>query len=176
MVLRLKSIKEKDLREWWEISYGPKGDQKWMVYNCPYFNNPRLSWNEFLKTSQKYLIQPTLAKLIVQNDRIIGMVSAHWEDGVLKQWLEVGLVLYDSTNWNQGVGTYIMKHWITEMFGQFSHVQRVGFTTWSGNPSMQVLGDKLGMSKEGVIRKVRYWQGNYYDSIKYGILREEWIN
>ena len=29
------------------------------------------------------------------------------------------------------------------------------------------------MKKEGVIRKVRYLDGKYYDSVKYGILREE---
>lgn len=35
--------------------------------------------------------------------------------------------------------------------------------------------EKLGMTKEAHIRKVRYWQGHYHDSIKYGILREEWL-
>ena len=36
------------------------------------------------------------------------------------------------------------------------------------------VAEKLGFLKEGQIRKVRYYQGQYYDSVKYGILREEW--
>ena len=39
---------------------------------------------------------------------------------------------------------------------------------------MMVVAEKLGFLKEGQIRKVRYYQGQYYDSVKYGILREEW--
>lgn len=34
------------------------------------------------------------------------------------------------------------------------------------------LGEKLGMKMEARIRKVRYYEGNYYDSIRMGILRE----
>lgn len=81
-------------------------------------------------------------------NQIVGEVSAYWEDGELKQWLE-------------------------EMFDLFNYLPHVGFTTWSGNVGMQIIGDKIGMQKEGVIRKVRYWENQYYDSIKYGILKDE---
>ena len=51
-----------------------------------------------------------------------------------------------------------------------------GLTTWSGNPSMMRVAEKLGFQKEAQIRKVRYYNGKYYDSMKYGILRDEWEN
>ncbi len=38
---------------------------------------------------------------------------------------------------------------------------------------MQKIGEKCGMTKEGVIRKVRFLNNQYYDSVKYSILREE---
>lgn len=41
---------------------------------------------------------------------------------------------------------------------------------------MMKLADRLGLKCEGRIRKVRYCQNTYYDSVKYGILREEWEN
>lgn len=41
---------------------------------------------------------------------------------------------------------------------------------------MQMLGEKCGLTKEAVIRKVRYLNGQYYDSVKYGILGEEFNN
>lgn len=51
----------------------------------------------------------------------------------------------------------------------------MGLTTWSGNPGMMRLSEKLGMTQEARIRKVRYYKGIYYDSIKYGILRDEFF-
>jgi len=38
---------------------------------------------------------------------------------------------------------------------------------------MMKVGEKLGMTQEARIRKVRFWQDQYWDSIKYGILRKE---
>ena len=41
---------------------------------------------------------------------------------------------------------------------------------------MMRVAEKLGFQKEAQIRKVRYYNGKYYDSMKYGILRDEWEN
>lgn len=38
------------------------------------------------------------------------------------------------------------------------------------------VAEKLGMQMEARIRKVRYYNNQYYDSIRMGILREEWEN
>lgn len=61
-------------------------------------------------------------------------------------------------------------------FETYPKIQHIGFTTWSGNQGMMRLGEKSGLKLEGQIRKVRYWQETWYDSIKYGILREELKN
>ncbi|EKO3922646.1 GNAT family N-acetyltransferase, partial [Vibrio metschnikovii] len=34
---------------------------------------------------------------------------------------------------------------------------------------------KLGFEQEASLRKVRYYQGKYYDSVKFGVLRSEWL-
>lgn len=39
---------------------------------------------------------------------------------------------------------------------------------------MMRVAEKLGMKKEAHLRKVRYFEGVYYDSIRYGLLKEEW--
>ena len=57
---------------------------------------------------------------------------------------------------------------------QHTALVRVGLTTWSGNERMIRVAEKLGMQMEARIRKVRYYDGHYYDSIRMGILREEW--
>jgi len=38
------------------------------------------------------------------------------------------------------------------------------------------VGEKLGMMMEARLRKCRFYNGEYYDSIRMGILREEWEN
>jgi len=52
----------------------------------------------------------------------------------------------------------------------------IGLTTWSGNQRMMHLATAIGLNLEGRIPQVRYWQGQYYDSVKYGILRSDWLN
>jgi RimJ/RimL family protein N-acetyltransferase len=39
---------------------------------------------------------------------------------------------------------------------------------------MMKVGEKLGMTLEARLRKCRYYNGEYYDSIRMGLLREEW--
>jgi len=53
-------------------------------------------------------------------------------------------------------------------------IERVVMTTWPGNPRMMAFASKLGFKQEAVLRKVRYYQGKYYGSIKYGMLKSEW--
>lgn len=172
-IVTLKNVEESDLKQWWEKRYGPKADLEWMKYNGPYFNDSVQSWEEFYDYHKSKTLHSPMRKLIIYNDQIVGEVSAYWEDGKLKQWLEVGIVLFDANNWGHGIGTAAFKKWLKEMFNLFNYLPHIGFTTWSGNVGMQMIGDKIGMTKEGVIRKVRYWENRYYDSIKYGILRDE---
>ena len=169
----LKTIKEEDLEELWQISFGPKADLKWMAYNGPYFKDPIQTWETFAAGYGKSLINQPTSKIIMENENMIGIVTAYWEDGNLKQWLEVGIVLYQQATWGKGVGSKALSIWLKELFELFSYLPHIGFTTWSGNPGMMKLGEKVGMTKEGVIRKVRFLDGHYYDSVKYGILREE---
>jgi putative hydrolase of HD superfamily len=39
---------------------------------------------------------------------------------------------------------------------------------------MMALAEKLGLKKEAVYRKARIVKGEYFDSVSYGILRDEW--
>lgn len=104
----------------------------------------------------------------------IGILTQHWENEKTR-WLEVGIVIYAPHYWNGGYGTRALKLWIDRIFKTTDQLEHIGLTTWSGNHRMMRAAEKIGMMKEAQIRKVRYWQGYYYDSVKYGILREEWL-
>ena len=92
------------------------------------------------------------------------MVSKDWIDKQTR-WLEIGIVIYDSRKWSGGYGTTALQIWINHIFQNTDKLEHIGLTTWSGNPSMM-----------RVAEKVRYYNGKYYDSMKYGILRDEWKN
>ncbi|WP_430611067.1 GNAT family N-acetyltransferase [Enterococcus sp. DIV0876] len=170
----LRPITKGNIAELWAVSYGPLADLEWMNWDGPYFQEPILTWEEFRTGFGKSCIDNPLRNAIYADNRLIGIVSAYWEDNDLHQWLEFGIAIYDPQLWNQGVGTQAIKQWVSYLFALEPNIQRIGYTTWSGNHRMMKLGEKLGMTKEAQIRKVRYWQDHYYDSVKYGVLREEW--
>ncbi|WP_162797479.1 GNAT family N-acetyltransferase, partial [Vibrio cholerae] len=66
-----------------------------------------------------------------------------------------------------------LSQWISYLF-KTQEIERVGMTTWSGNDRMMSLATRLGLKQEARLRKVRYYQGIYYDSVKYGVIRSEW--
>lgn len=172
----LKEIEENDLYHVWQISYGPAADLTWKEYDGPYFEDPILSWDEFSTGFGKESVNNPHRKLIINDDQPVGMVTAYWEDGKLQQWLEIGILIYNSHDWGKGIGSLALSLWLKELFQLHPYLPHIGFTTWSGNIGMQQIGEKSGMTKEGVIRNVRFWQNTYYDSVKYGILRDELID
>lgn len=172
--VELVSITAKNLAELWQISYGPKADLAWKQWDGPYFKDPVVDWATFKNGWGKASLENPLRKVIVVKGHIVGIVTAYWEDGQLKRWLEVGIAIYDQTYWQKGIGTAALRSWISSLFARFLHLRRIGFTTWSGNIGMQKLGERLGMQQEARIRQVRFWQNHYFDSLKYGVLREEW--
>ncbi|THB62442.1 GNAT family N-acetyltransferase [Vagococcus silagei] len=70
----------------------------------------------------------------------MGLVTAYWEDEDLKQWIEVGMLIYDASLWSQGIETTALSEWLHYLFVLFDYLPHIGFTTWSGNKGMQILG------------------------------------
>lgn len=168
--VRLRLINEDDLYTLWEMSVKEEKPE-WKKWDAPYYPHTPKTFEEFLK-NKDYWLQSESVLGIVVNDEIIGMVSYYWEHEP-SLWLEMGIVIYKPEYWSGGYGTDAITQWINRLFKKMPLV-RVGYTTWSGNERMIKVGEKLGMTMEARIRKVRYYNGEYYDSIRMGILREEW--
>jgi len=86
---------------------------------------------------------------------------------------EAGIDIAEDSLWNQGLGTEAFGLWVDYLFDAFS-LTRLGYSTWSGNPRMIRVGEKLGFVREGRIRRGCEVNGQFYDRIKLGLLREEW--
>ena len=113
-------------------------------------------------------------KLIVDpNDNLLGEVSWYWKSKET-YWMEIGIVIFDESYWARGLGYQALKLWITELFKSQQNIVRIGLSTWSGNTGMIKLAAKLGMRQEACYQNARIVNGQYYDSVSYGLLREEW--
>ena len=114
-------------------------------------------------------------KKIVANkdtDEIIGSVNWYWKSEETL-WMEIGIVIFNDDYWGHGIGYDVLNMWIDEIFSQNRKLIRIGLSTWSGNTRIMNLAEKLGLEKEAVYRKARIVDKQYYDSISYGILKEE---
>ncbi|WP_370873659.1 GNAT family N-acetyltransferase [Alkalicoccobacillus murimartini] len=169
--MRMRPLEEEDKKVFWELAF-KDANPEWKKWDAPYYTHEALSYESFLDKWPHYEKQEDLFGMFV-GEKLIGTVSFYWEHQP-SNWLEAGIIIYDSTLWNEGYGTPFLKAWITHLFDTLPLV-RVGFTTWSGNKRMMRLGEKLGMTLEARLRKCRLYQDTYYDSIRYGVLREEWL-
>ncbi|MGY3766879.1 GNAT family N-acetyltransferase [Vagococcus vulneris] len=170
--LTLRSYTVSDICPMWQLAYND--DLEWMKWNGPYFNDPILELGAYRHEAHAYFVDSPLSAVIEYDEQIIGQVFAYWDDGLMKNWLEFGICIYDSAYWNSGIGKQAIALWINHLFTELPDITRVGFTTWSGNTGMMAIGERLNMTQEARIRKVRVVNDVHYDSIRYGILREEW--
>ncbi|MDM5317147.1 GNAT family protein [Fictibacillus sp. b24] len=168
--LTIRPITEKDLPKLWELIYKEEAPE-WKKWDAPYFEHKRVPYDEFMWNKEHYVNQDKRWAIKV-NGELIGTVSYYWEHEPSK-WLEMGIGIYNPHFWSGGYRTRAIRLWISHLFNTMPIV-RVGYTTWSGNERMIKVGEKLGMTMEGRMRKCRYYNGEYYDSIRMGILREEW--
>ncbi len=116
---------------------------------------------------------PRIRLITTTEDELIGEVSWYWKSEETS-WLEVGVVILNDQFWQKGLGYEALTLWIDEVFREKKDLVRIGLTTWSGNIGMMRLAEKMGMTKEATYRKARIVDGRYYDSVSYGVLKEEW--
>lgn len=168
--LIIRPIAEKDLARLWELIYKEEAPE-WKKWDAPYYEHNRISWEEYYRNREE-IVGCRNNWVIEVEGVVIGDVSFYWEHKP-SLWLEMGIIIYDPACWSSGYGTRAFRLWIHHLFQTYPLV-RVGYTTWSGNERMIRTGLTLGMTMEARLRKCRYYDGKFYDSIRMGILREEW--
>ncbi|MFJ7734502.1 GNAT family N-acetyltransferase [Lysinibacillus sp. NPDC097231] len=172
VLLRTASPADIDEIYYWKYVDEGQAAKQW---NGPYISEKHLTKTEFLNawTNDEELFEDVPSTLIMAvNDQFIGTVGAYWVDKNTN-WLETGIVTYNSDYWNGGYGSEAYRLWIDYLF-ENTPLHRLGMSTWSGNERMMRVAEKLGMQLEARIRDARMVDGKYYDAIKMGILRSEW--
>ncbi len=176
-MIKLRNIEVDDLEnyKYWQLPI-----HKYHLLNGPYFK--KQTEEEIIQLVQniKSNIEsnaknPLPQKKIISNEinHMIGEVNWYWKSEETL-WLEIGIVIFDEQYWRKGIGYHALKLWIAHLFETKEDIVRLGLTTWSGNSGMIKLAEKLNMKKEAEYRKARIVNGQYYDSISFGILKDEW--
>ena len=168
----IRPLQATDLHRLWELS-AKEPHYRWADYNAPYFEEyEMMTLEDFIATDGARMIQRPRYQGIFIQGQLIGTVNAYWQHEKTR-WLETGIVLFDEAYWNHGIATRALRQWIQHMFDS-QMLDRVGFTTWSGNPGMMQVGVKLGMTCDRCVKHARFYKNTYYDSVGYGVLRRDW--
>ena len=112
------------------------------------------------------------AFITTRTNEPLGWVSRYGQKQHPDAWY-VGIDICTDRYLNQGIGTEALKLWIDYLFSN-SDVHRLGIETWSFNPRMMRVAQKLGFVHEGAEREMRLWQDKWLDALHYGLLRREW--
>lgn len=174
ILLRKLMIEDLDNYKYWKH---PR--HSYHLLNGPYFKKPTEKEIEEEIKTLKLKFQKEVNVLenvrIISNKKndMIGEVSWYWRSKETN-WLEIGIVIFDDKFWGKGIGYEALKLWINQIFKVKNNIIRLGITTWSGNAGIIKLAKKLGMKEEARYRKARIVNGEYFDSVSYGILRDEW--
>ncbi|MCO7126447.1 GNAT family N-acetyltransferase [Sporolactobacillus shoreicorticis] len=156
-------------------------EQDWQKFDGPYY--PLKTKEEIIesvdeqcekiRTDSFEIPRKNLAIADKKSDKLIGQVSWYWESRETN-WLSAGIAIYNPEYWGHGRGYEAFGLWTDYLFQAMPEIVRVDLRTWSGNFGMMRLAEKLGYTKEACFRKARIVDGQYYDSIGYGVLRDEW--
>jgi ribosomal-protein-alanine N-acetyltransferase len=85
---------------------------------------------------------------------------------------EIGLALLPEYR-GQGLGTAAQRLLVDYLF-RFTTVHRLEAGTDADNIAEQKALERIGFTREGVLREVAFRDGTWRDSLIYGLLREDW--
>ncbi len=175
MKIEFKKVDLSNIDEYGRLS-GP--DKKFNLLNAPYFKKETMQEHkEYIENLRKKLKSneeiENNGRLIYSDNTMLGHCTWHWRSKETN-WLELGIVIFEEKNWGKGIGSAALSKWIDYVFEIHPEIVRIGLTTWSGNVGMVSVSEKLGLKQEACFRKARIVHQKYYDSVSYGVLREEW--
>lgn len=169
--LYIREIKKSDLNKKYLSWLNNPDITKYMMNSTrPTTKKDIMSYYNKLKKSKDDLF---LAVCLNKNKKHIGNVRL----GPINRFhrrSEFGIMIGDKKSWGKGYAyeatSLILRYAFNEL-----NMNRINIGVIDGNARAFKLYKKLGFKKEGVIRKNFYLDGKYLDSIKMGILKEEFI-
>jgi len=114
------------------------------------------------------------AVIATLEDKPLGWVNRYKSKNSPLIWF-VGISIAEDDYLDRGYGTQALKLWVDHLFAN-SEYHKLCLDTWSFNPRMMRVAEKIGFIPEGSQRQMQFWEGEWLDLVHYGMLREEWEN
>lgn len=128
---------------------------------------------QFLESCSGELLSPGKTAIIAGQDNLpSGWVTSNSEERS-PDTLMVGINVCEDNILNESLGIEALGLWVDYLFSN-STAHRIGLDTWSFNPRMRRIAEKLNFILEGRQREVLQWDGKWFDLMHFGILRVEW--
>ncbi len=86
----------------------------------------------------------------------------------------LGIIVGEKSYWGQGYGTDAIQAMLRWAF-EYLNLHRVYLTVYAYNKRAIRSYEKCGFRHEGTMRQARYTDGQYFDELMMGILRDEFL-
>ena len=113
-----------------------------------------------------------MAVIATADNKSLGWVNRYGQGDNPFVWF-VGIDICEDDFLNRGYGTEALRLWVDYLFSN-SEIHKLCLDTWSFNPRMMRVAEKVGFLHESSQREMRLWQGEWLDLEHFGMLREEW--
>lgn len=126
----------------------------------------------FIRAANADPTRLVLAICDIDNEYHIGNVALQNIHPVYRS-ADFAILIGDTRAWGKGYGTEAARLIINHGFRTLN-LHRIGCGTYSNNPAMMRLAEKLGMTLESKHRRAVFKDGEYLDVYEYGVLAYEW--
>jgi RimJ/RimL family protein N-acetyltransferase len=149
-------------------------DAPWEVADLAGTEEARQRYRErFLESCREEKVTPRKRATITTNQGTpLGWVTRYGDHRFSKVWA-VGINICEDKYLNKGMGTEALALWVSHLF-KHSDIHRISLKTWSLNPRMKHVAEKLGFVFEGAEREMLEWKAEWLNRLHYGLLRSEW--
>lgn len=171
--VQLRSLMEADLESlnrWQEQGEWRRFDAPWeeIVIDAKRF------WK--VEASQKFpdsdLGPHGRVMIATAENKPLGWVNRYGKGDNSLVW-HVGINICEDSDLNRGCGTEALHLWINYLFTN-TEVHKLYLDTWSFNPRMIRVAEKVGFFYEGCQCEMRFWEGEWLDLVHFGLIRAEW--
>jgi RimJ/RimL family protein N-acetyltransferase len=125
-------------------------------------------WKGFLTRKNDYIFA-----IEASDGTHIGNIGLHGIQSENRR-AALGIIIGDKAYWGQGYGADAIRALLGWAFG-YMNLHRVSLTVYAYNERAIHCYEKCGFRHEGIMRQARFIDGQYYDELMMGILRDEFL-
>lgn len=167
--VKLRATNKEDLMQlsqWWNDYSIKMGNRSFLIDTPEY-----LLLEQFENWSKNQSTNGFAFSIVNQNNQLVGHVSA-W--GMTSPILCATIGIFVGPNFQgQGYGYNALKITLNLLFNELN-AHKVEIRVYNYNTNAIKLYEKLGFVKEGIIRHSSYHAGQFFDTIVYGMLKNEY--